>query len=136
MLINEAAEASCFWAVCVFAFLEATKRTPASPMEVQTLANTARRPLSSQEEASLPPGTLAPNSAHSRSSKKMFPGLTWNCCCLIAKPCPTLATPWTVARRAPLFMGFSRQEYWSGLPFPSSGDQICVSCIGRPIFYH
>ena len=29
------------------------------------------------------------------------------------------ATPWTVARQAPLSMGFSRQEYWSGLPFPS-----------------
>ena len=32
------------------------------------------------------------------------------------------ATPWTVARRAPLSMGFPRQEYWSGLPFPSPGD--------------
>ena len=29
------------------------------------------------------------------------------------------ATPWTVAYQAPLSMGFSRQEYWSGLPFPS-----------------
>ena len=32
------------------------------------------------------------------------------------------ATPWTVAHQAPLSMGFSRQEYWSGLPFPSQGD--------------
>ena len=31
-------------------------------------------------------------------------------------------TPWTVARQTPLSMGFSRQEYWSGLPFPSPGD--------------
>ena len=31
-------------------------------------------------------------------------------------------TLWTVARQAPLFMEFSRQEYWSGLPFPSPGD--------------
>ena len=31
-------------------------------------------------------------------------------------------TPWTVARRAPLSMGFSRQAYWSGWPFPSPGD--------------
>ena len=31
------------------------------------------------------------------------------------------ATPWTVAHQAPLSMGFYRQEYWSGLPFPSSG---------------
>ena len=32
------------------------------------------------------------------------------------------ATPWTVAHQAPLFMGFSRQEYWSGLPFPPQGN--------------
>ena len=32
------------------------------------------------------------------------------------------ATPWTVAHQALLSMGFSRQEYWSGLPFPSPGD--------------
>ena len=38
------------------------------------------------------------------------------------KSCPTLVTPWTVACQAPLSTGFSRQEYWSGLPFPSPGD--------------
>ena len=32
------------------------------------------------------------------------------------------ATPWTIAYQAPLSMGFSRREYWSGLPFPSPGD--------------
>ena len=32
------------------------------------------------------------------------------------------ATPWTVAHQAPRSMGFSRHEYWSGLPFPSPGD--------------
>ena len=32
------------------------------------------------------------------------------------------ATPWTVANQASLFMKFSRQEYWSGLPFTSPGD--------------
>ena len=32
------------------------------------------------------------------------------------------ATPWTEAHQAPLSMGFSRQEYWSGLPFPSPGN--------------
>ena len=31
-------------------------------------------------------------------------------------------TPWTVAHQAPLSMGFSRQEYWNGMPFPSPGD--------------
>ena len=32
------------------------------------------------------------------------------------------ATPWTVAHQTPPSMGFSRQNYWSGLPFPSPGD--------------
>ena len=32
------------------------------------------------------------------------------------------ATPWTAAYQGPPFMGFSRQEYWSGLPFPPPGD--------------
>ena len=41
---------------------------------------------------------------------------------LVAKSCLTLATPWTVACQAPLSMGFSRQEYWSGLLLPSIGD--------------
>ena len=41
---------------------------------------------------------------------------------LVAKSCPTLATPWTVACQALLSMGLCRQEYWSGLPFPSPGD--------------
>ena len=34
------------------------------------------------------------------------------------------ATPWTVAYQAPPCMGFSRQEYWSALPFPSPGDLL------------
>ena len=38
----------------------------------------------------------------------------------VAQSCPTLATPRTVAYQASLSMGFSRQEYWSGVPFPSS----------------
>ena len=36
--------------------------------------------------------------------------------------CPTLCGPWTVAHQAPPSMGFSRQEYWSGLPCPPPGD--------------
>ena len=39
---------------------------------------------------------------------------------LVAQSCPTLCIPWT--GQAPLFMGFFRQEYGSGLPFPSPGD--------------
>ena len=41
---------------------------------------------------------------------------------LVCKSCLTLVTPWTVACQASLSMGFPRQEYWSGLPFPSPGD--------------
>ena len=44
------------------------------------------------------------------------------CCCLVAKLSLTLATPWTIASQAPLSLRFPRQEYWSGLPFPPSGD--------------
>ena len=41
---------------------------------------------------------------------------------LVAKSCPTLVTPWAVARQGPLAMQFSRQEYCTELPFPSPGD--------------
>ena len=41
---------------------------------------------------------------------------------LVSKSCPTPVTPWTIPFQVPLSMGFSRQEYWSGLPFPSPGD--------------
>ena len=41
---------------------------------------------------------------------------------LVAKSSPTLVIPWTIAHQAPLSMGFSRQEYWSDLPFPSPVD--------------
>ena len=41
---------------------------------------------------------------------------------LVAKLCPILVTPWAVVCQAPLFLGFSRQEYWNGFPLPSPGD--------------
>ena len=59
---------------------------------------------------------------------------------LIAKLCPTLAIPWTVARQAPLSIGFSRQEYWSKLAisfFRESSrprNWIHVSCIAGRFF--
>ena len=53
---------------------------------------------------------------------------------------------WTVALQAPLSMEFSKQEYWSGLPFPTPGDLpnprikvppiFYVSCIGRGFLHH
>ena len=61
---------------------------------------------------------------------------------LVAKSCPTLETPWTVAHKASLPMGFSRQEYWTGLPSPSprdlpnSGTEPWVSCTAGRFFTH
>ena len=43
-------------------------------------------------------------------------------CGLAAKLCPALTTPWTIACLASLSLRFSRQKYWSGLPFPSPGN--------------
>ena len=46
------------------------------------------------------------------------------------------ATPWTVALQAPLSMGFPRQKYWNGLPFPTPGDlpnpEIKPMCLVFP----
>ena len=47
---------------------------------------------------------------------------TSSCCYWSLSRVRLLMTPWTAARQAPLSMGFPRQEYWSGLPFPSLGD--------------
>ena len=53
-------------------------------------------------------------------------------------------TPWTAACQVPLSMGFSRKEYWNGLPCPPPGDlpepeigpASHVLCIGRWVLYH
>ena len=55
----------------------------------------------------------------------LFKKLLTETCALRAKSLSRVwlsVTPWTVARQAPLSMGFSRPEHWSGLPFPSPGD--------------
>ena len=46
------------------------------------------------------------------------------CCCLVTKSCLTLTTPGTVALQTPVSMGFPRQGYWSGFPFPSLGMSL------------
>ena len=52
----------------------------------------------------------------------------------VAQPCPTPCDPWTVAHQAPLSMGFSRQEYWSGLAFPSPINFGLITYILGPLF--
>ena len=44
------------------------------------------------------------------------------CVCVCAQSCPFFVTPWTIACQIPLSMGFSKQEYWSRVPFPSPGN--------------
>ena len=44
------------------------------------------------------------------------------CVCSVAQSCPSSAIPWTVAHQIPPSMEFSREEYWSSLPFPSPGN--------------
>ena len=50
--------------------------------------------------------------------------LLYMCACVLSSFSPVLlfVTPWTIARQAPLSMGFSRREYWSRLPCPPLGD--------------
>ena len=43
---------------------------------------------------------------------------------LVTQSCPTFVTLWTITHQAPLSTEFSRQEYWSRLPFPSPGDLL------------
>ena len=50
------------------------------------------------------------------------PGSYSMCVCVSCSVISKSATPWTTAHQAPVSMGFSRQEYCSGLPFPSPGD--------------
>ena len=53
-----------------------------------------------------------------------FPRTLPDCVCTLShlSPVRLFANPWSVARQAPLSMGFSKQEYWSGLPCPPPGD--------------
>ena len=61
------------------------------------------------------------------------------CCCSVTKLCLTLCNPKdSIAHQGPPSMVFPRQEYWSGLPFPSPGDlpDPGIACIGRQVLYH
>ena len=48
--------------------------------------------------------------------------------CMRAQLCLTFATPWAVAHQAPPSVGYPRQEYWNGLPFPSPAAKSLQSC--------
>ena len=79
----------------------------------------------------LPTPTLLFHWGKKKQKDIYHPGNNVNCyivwhsfvCCAKSLQCIQLfVTPWTVAHQAPLSMGFSRKEYWRGLPFPPPGD--------------
>ena len=92
----------------------------------------------------------APNVGNSKPKRLLRGMLTPVCCTCVLNRFShvwVFATPWTIAHQAPLFMEFSRQEYWSGLPFPPPGDLpdpgtepeshvSYVSFIGWWVLYH
>ena len=72
---------------------------------------------------------------------------TYMCMCMFSRfSCvPLFVTLWTVAFQAPLSMGFSRRDYWCGLPYLPPGDlpdlgmepmSACISCISGRFFAH
>ena len=68
-------------------------------------------------EESLAVSTITSFKLNKQTIKKLF---ALGCCCLVAKS--LLVTPQTIARQAPLSLGFSRQEYWSGCHFHLQRD--------------
>ena len=72
-----------------------------------------------------PPGSAIPGILQARTLKWVAISFSnvgkWKVKVLVTQSCPTFATPWTVTHQAALSMGFPRQEYWNGLPFPSPG---------------
>ena len=73
------------------------------------------------------PCSVARSGWHWDGPRLLVSVVTWHdiTCCVCAQPLSHVwlfATPWTVTHQAPLSMGFSRQEYWSGFPFPTPGD--------------
>ena len=88
--------------------------------EGEPLGEALCRTLSSTEGALLLPLPLCIcNSLQSLSCVTSSPKCLLHACSVMSDS----AILWTVAHQAPLFMGFSRQEYWNGLPFPSPGDR-------------
>ena len=54
------------------------------------------------------------------------------CACMLSHV-QLFETPWTLACKVPLFMEFSRQEYWNGSPFPPPGELPRVGIKSRPL---
>ena len=85
-----------------------------------------------------------PNAYHGICYRQVFYMCLHACILSRFSPVQLFVTPWTVARQIPLSVGFSRQEYWSGLLGPPPGifltqelnSHLLNSCIGRQFLYH
>ena len=95
--------------VCLFAWLQLTSGFPVSVYGIYSFLSFQCMWVCLPGTDSLRQGVLYVIPGHEKL-------------CLHAKSLCLFASPWTVARQAPRSMGFSRQEYWSGLPITSPGD--------------
>ena len=66
-------------------------------------------------------GHPVPLAAHRSCSGRVSCSIPWRFWWFSLSVVSNSATPWIAAHQAPLFLGFSRQDYWSGLPFPPPG---------------
>ena len=84
-----------------------------------------------------PPGSSLPGILQARILE--WVAISFSNACRHAKSLQSwlCATPWTAAHQAPLAIGFSREEYWSGLPFPSPRDSVgLIYSFNRQAWFH
>ena len=120
---------SWVWSVCCWPWPWSEPRSP-SLMQPPLLSNWAKTSWNLKAFSS---DSFGSNSGQNPKSSMIF---LWAHTQSLSRVC-LFVTPWTVAYQAPLSMGFSRQEFWSGLPFPSPPrEQSFIFCIDRWILYH
>ena len=118
---------SCFWAILGGFAVSWPSVWSGQAIIIRDQTGKRKGPWNNFSQKVLASGALLPLFfLHLENQQSVFP---WTflldfACMLVSESCPTVATPWTVACQAPLSMGFSRQEYWSGLPFPS--PRLCI----------
>ena len=111
----------------------------------QSLPHQMAPATSTRVRAPLPrAGTLQTGTFHSLAQAGVPPAAVL-CCASSFGHVRLFVTLWAIARQVPLSMGFSRQEYWNGLPCPPPGDlpdprfeptPLYISCTGRWVLYH
>ena len=114
--------------------LQKNQRPEAEEMAAANLPLLASRPCSSNCKDRKGSSTF-------KKALLVIPVCGYTACMLCCSVVSDSATPWTVARQAPLSMAFSRQEYWSGLPCPPPGDllnpwdrsRVSCTCLALPM---